>query len=171
MTDNAAPYTNQGQEELSLHPFHYLSPQTEKEYRLPTKNRLTIRSVPDHILEGLTTLAERNGRSLEDEGRFALLGSVYPSLLEVERSQRRQGIAARLIGSLEALNVERQTAGLPTFRPSHVAEAAGETHVDPVEGWFSGLAEPSLAQVKVLAGFLKVEPTWLQHGATTTHEP
>lgn len=140
-----------------------------KEKRIvPTKNRLTIRSVPDDVMTGLAVLAERNGRSLEGEGRFALLGAAYPYLMEVERSKRRQEIAARLQTSLGAANCERCTANLPPLKPSHLAEAIGETHAEPVEQWFSGEAEPSFTQVKLLAVQLDVDPAWLQHGRTAT---
>ena len=120
-----------------------------------------VRGIPDEVLVGLETLAAQRGRSLEGEARIALELWTEPLLLRREQSKRREELAARLNELLQGINKTRSTRFL---RPSHIGEAIGETHIEHVERWFTGEAEPSINQLELIADYLGGTREWLKHG-------
>ena len=120
-----------------------------------------VRNLPDNVLVGLETLASQRGRSLEGEARMALELWTEPLRIKREQSKRREELAARLNELLKGIN---ETKSSRFLRPSHVAEAIGETHVEQVECWFTGEAEPSLSQLESVADYLGGTRDWLKHG-------
>ena len=123
--------------------------------------KISIRNIPHQIWVTLEALAVEHDRSTEAEARHALRSWVEPSLLIHERSSRRIEVAARLRRLLEEANSGRSDAPI---RPSHLAQAIGEEHVEAVENWFTGQTEPSFNQLKATAKYLGAVVEWLQHG-------
>ncbi|MCO1451104.1 FitA-like ribbon-helix-helix domain-containing protein [Burkholderia multivorans] len=124
--------------------------------------KLLIRNVPEEILAALSTLAHRNDRSVEAEGRFALRSHVQPVLHEEVRSTRLAEVGTRLSALLDQVNqVRRSTRPL---RPSHIAQEIGEERASEVEDWFIGRLEPTFSQLAAIAEFLGGSRSWLQHG-------
>lgn len=123
--------------------------------------KISIRNIPERIWVTLEALAVEHDRSTEAEARHALRSWVEPSLLVQERSSRRMEVATRLQNLLEETNSGR--FGSP-IRPSHLAQAIGEEHVEAVENWFTGQTEPSFSQLKAIAKYMGAVVEWLQHG-------
>ena len=75
---------------------------------------LTIRRLPDDVKQELREVAARNGRSLEEEARRALIALVRP-----ERAEPRKSIGQMLYeGSRPGVDLPippRSPARIPTF--------------------------------------------------------
>ena len=123
--------------------------------------KITVRSLPSEVLTALSLLSEQNDRSLEAEARQALKTWVKPTLAHHEHSLR----VAELSQRLAFLKKELEKLW-PTKRvsPSRIAEALSWSYAEPVELWFSGKIEPSLAELTQLSELFGCSKDWLIHG-------
>ena len=75
---------------------------------------VTIRNLPDDVKQGLRERAARNGRSLEEEARRALIALVRPGLPEGVRSIG-QMIHDMSRPGLDMPEIPRSRARIPDF--------------------------------------------------------
>lgn len=123
-------------------------------------NKILVRGLEDDVFYALESMARASDRSLEAEARHALRNWVQPVLNKEERSARCKQLSQRLDSSLEQIN----SATRKRWRPSHIAEAIGESTVESVENWYLGWEEPTFQQLQRIAEHLGLSRNWLHHG-------
>lgn len=124
-------------------------------------NKIAIRNIPAAIWDGLVGLANQHDRSTEAEARYAIKSWVEPHLRDDNRTARKVEVSARL-RDLQAQVVEAKNGR--ALKPSHIAEAIGESHAEAVEAWFCGTEEPSFKQLEAIAKYFGASRDWLKHG-------
>lgn len=118
--------------------------------------KILIRSIPDDVFKVIEVLAEKEGRSLEGQARYALCEMAKPVLERFEESIRKKEISKRLRTIIEFPNTPST--------PSELAEKIGETHGEFMDKAFLGLVEPSFEQLNAVADLAGVNRQWLLHG-------
>jgi plasmid stability protein len=123
--------------------------------------KITVRNIPEDVLVALEAMAKRNDRSLEAEARFALRSHVQPVMQAEIRNTRMAEVGIRLTSALDQLNRVRAAR---MRKPSHIAQAIGESGASAVEDWFIGMDEPTFVQLERVADYIGCSQAWLQHG-------
>lgn len=128
---------------------------------------LMIRSLDDEIDAKLKTMAAQAERSKEAEARLALRHWVEGRSM----SNWQAEISGRIRHALDlAASPQRVQRGADyNIPPARLAEGIGEAFVGPVQGWIEGTHEPSLEQLKAVAGWCGVNQSWLVSGEGTPY--
>ena len=135
-----------------------LLPDSQIKLRLPTELKQKIeneaqntkRSMNAEILARLEN--SFNFRKLDVEGDVLL--SPYQLL------DRKKELSNRLIKAIEYFN----SLQAKEIKYTHIAEQLGYETAELVLDWIQGKHEPSFQQLREIAKYLKVNPSWLLHG-------
>lgn len=122
--------------------------------------RMSVRSVPVHIMNAMDIMAKRNERSLEGEIRHALRTWVQPVTHEAKKSIRIQEVSGRLNRLIEDCGLALKK----TYSASQLALITKMEYAEPAEQWMLGEKEPSLNQLIAIAHHFNSNSDWLLHG-------
>ncbi len=125
------------------------------------KAHVSIRGIAPDVMELMTTLAEKNGRSVEGEFRHAVMQYVEPIRLQMEINACRTGLGSRL-HSAHRTFLEKHPEH--NEKLSYLAQAIGEEKAGPLEAWFDGVGGAPFSTLEKLAGYLGCSSPWLIHG-------
>ena len=124
--------------------------------RLPTTLKLKIENEAQGLKRSMN--AEIVAR-LEKSFNFKKLDN-NSVLNQYQLIDRKKELSNRLTKAIELFN----SLQVKEIKYTHIAEQLGYETAEPVLDWIQGKHEPSFHQLREIAEYLKVNPSWLVYG-------
>lgn len=125
--------------------------------RLPTTLKLKIENEAQGLKRSMNAeIVARLENSFKNFKKLDNNGVLSPYQL----LDRKKELSNRLIKAIEYFN----SLQAKEIKYTHIAEQLGYATAEPILDWIQGKHEPSFPQLREIAKYLKVNPSWLLHG-------